>query len=119
MQNEEKHQFTHTTANNECHVCGGEINNGMHLTVYDKMKAWPDVYVTKEELIQAVAQARKQAFREIGEWIQRHQAGARYFGRDLPDKLEPVARPCDTCTTNISQAIDHDSVECFETCAAY
>ena len=40
-------------------------------------------------------------------------------GKQLPDKPEPVARPCDTCTTNISQAIDHDSVECFETCAAY
>jgi len=46
-------------------------------------------------------------------------ASARYFGRYVPDKLPPLARPCDTCTTNISQAIDHDSVECFETCAAY
>ena len=33
-----------------------------------------------------------------------------------PYKPEPLARPCDTCGTNVSQAIDHDSVECFETC---
>jgi len=36
-----------------------------------------------------------------------------------PYKPEPLARPCDTCGTNVSQAIDHDSVECFETCKEY
>ena len=25
-------------------------------------------------------------------------------------------KPCDECTTNIEQAIDHDSVECYLTC---
>ena len=31
-----------------------------------------------------------------------------------PYKLEPLARPCDTCNVNIRQALDHDSIECFE-----
>ena len=37
----------------------------------------------------------------------------------LPGELEPVARPCDTCNVNIRQALDHDGVECFETCKAF
>ena len=30
-----------------------------------------------------------------------------------------VAGPCATCNVNIRQALDHDSVECFETCKAF